>query len=214
MNNNGAGPAHWRPTSYKDLIGVARDAGEILHEKCRKTDGPVKVLIYGPPGTGKTELIKMSAVQLTDLPLDRSGNSFATESVSGRNVNSEMIRRWMDDLHYRPMYRFSAKCVNEIDRMPPDAQVMILDYLDAMGFGRAFFATSNLDMTLITERLESRLQQFRVSPPSTEMIAAFLSRRWGFRNDAAMRIAVGAAGNVRASLLDAQSILDVERVAA
>lgn len=214
MNNNGTGPAQWRPTSWKDLIGMSRGIGEILHEKFRLGKGPHKVLLYGAPGVGKTELIKMSAVQLTGLPLDRSGNSFATESVSGRNVNSEMIRRWMENLHYRPMYPFDVKCINEIDRMPPDSQVLILDYLDAMGACRAVLATCNLELIQLHPRFESRLQQFKVTPPGRDQIAAFLMKRWRLKSDVAIRIAEGAAGNVRAACLDAQSILDVERVEA
>jgi len=184
----------------------------MLHEKCARTAGPIKVLLYGSPGTGKTELIKLSAVQLTGLKLDKSGNSFATESVSGKNVNSEMIRRWMEGLAYRPMYKFSVVCINEIDKMHPDSQVLILDYLDAMGEGRAFFATSNLELNQLTERFESRLQQFRVSSPSTEEIAAFLVSQWRVRKARALEIAIGANGNVRAACLDCQSVLDVEEI--
>lgn len=212
--NNGAGPADFRPASTADLIGNARLISDVLHEKLRLEKGPIKLLLYGSPGVGKTELIKFAAIQLTGLRLDRSGNSFATESVNGKNVNSEMIRRWTDDLHYRPMYRFAVKLINEIDTMHPDSQVLMLDYLDSMGEGRALFATSNLNLEQIRGRLSSRLQQFVVEPPNKEQIAAFLSRRWGLNRDMALRIAEGSAGNVRAACLDAQSIIDVERVAA
>jgi len=206
------GPADYRPHSFKDLIGISRRIGEMLHKKCERAEGPLKVLLYGVPGTGKTELIKMAAVQLTGLPLDKAGNSFATESVNGKNVNSEMIRRWMEGLSYRPMQRFEVKLVNEIDRMHPDSQVLILDYLDAMGEGRAFFATSNLELNQLTERFESRLQQFRVSSPAAEEIAAFLVSRWRIGKARALEIASGARGNVRAACLDCQSVLDVERI--
>ncbi len=207
-------PADYRPSTFEDLIGPSRFIGKMLSEKCRECKGPLKLLLFGAPGTGKTELIKLAAVQLTGLPLDRAGNSFSTESVNGKNVNSEMIRRWQEELYYRPMYRFGCKCVNEIDKMHPDSQVLILDYLDALGTSRALLATSNLDLQQLSERFETRLQQFRVEAPSTEAIAAFLMKRWGFKKERAMEISVGSGSNVRAALLDAQSVLDVERIAA
>ena len=59
----------------------------------------------------------------------------------------------------------------------------------------------------------SEFQQFKVEPPTTEEIADFLRKNWGFGKEQAMEIAVGAAGNVRCALMDAQSVLDVRAAA-
>jgi len=63
-----------------------------------------------------------------------------------------------------------------------------------------------------SERFETRLQQFRVGSPAAAEIAAFLVSHWRIRKARAMEIAGGANGNVRAACLDAQSVLDVERI--
>lgn len=210
-------PSDYRPETFKDLIGPSRQIGEILLSKCealKESKSPFKVLLFGVPGVGKSELIKMIAVRLTGLPVDRFGNSFATETMNGKNVSSDTVRRWIEEAHYRPMYPYRVKCVNEIDQMHEASQVLLLDFLDGMGDSTAFLGTSNLQLMALSERFETRLQQFKVSAPTTEQIAKFLQKNWGFSKAEAMRIAVGSGGNCRAALLDAQSILDVQRIAA
>jgi len=111
-------PSDYRPMSYADLIGPSQQIGLILSAKCKDlalSKSPFKLLLFGCPGVGKSELIKMVAVELTGMPVDRFGNSFATETMNGKNVSSDTVRRWLDEAHYRPMYPYRVKCVNEID---------------------------------------------------------------------------------------------------
>ena len=54
---------------------------------------------------------------------------------------------------------------------------------------------------------QTRLQQFKVTAPATEEISRLLSK-WKLTKQFLNEIAVGCGGNVRAALLDAQSILD------
>ncbi|MGN6643566.1 MAG: hypothetical protein ACTHKU_11270, partial [Verrucomicrobiota bacterium] len=71
----------------------------------------------------------------------------------------------------------------------------------------AFIGTSNLDLNLLVARFQTRLQQFKVSAPDTDSITGFLTK-WKLPKHIISEIAVGSGGNVRAALLDAQSILD------
>lgn len=209
-------PSTYTPLTSEDFIGDARRIAQILEAKCQQLKqhgGRYKALLYGNPGVGKTELIKMAAVALTGLPLDRFGNSFATESISGQNVSSDTVRRWTEEAHYRPMHAtHRVKLINEIDRTSAASQVLLLDYLDALGPDTAVFGTSNLQLDMLSERFQTRLQQFKVRAPSTEEIATFLARKWGFKKRKATEIAVGSGGNVRCALLDAQSVLDAAMI--
>jgi len=68
--------------------------------------------------------------------------------------------------------------------------------------GHAFHGTTNLDVTRLTELLQSRFQPVRLQPPDNEILAAFLARRWGAPIGITRQIAEGAKGNVRAALAD------------
>ena len=79
---------------------------------------------------------------------------------------------------------------------------MLLNYLDRMKPGHAFLGTTNLDLSSLTERFQTRFQSVRLQPPDNEALAAFLARRWGVRISTTRMIAEGAAGNVRAAMAD------------
>lgn len=209
-------PAEYIPTHPSDFIGDAALLAKMLEvksaefRKAAESKRPtcIKYLFFGPPGTGKSRLALFLAERI-------AGHSSCIEVVSGRSVNIDLVRSWQESCRYYPMRGlFAVRILNELDLCPPAAQDLLLQFLDEQPWHSAFIGTSNLRVDLLAERFETRLQQFKVGAPSTEQIAAFLSRRWGFRNEMAMRIAVGSGGNVRAACLDAQSILDVERVAA
>jgi hypothetical protein len=74
--------------------------------------------------------------------------------------------------------------------------------LDRMKPGHAFLGTTNLDLTSLTERFQTRFQSVRLQPPENEVLAAFLARRWGAPIGITRQIAEGAKGNVRAAMAD------------
>jgi hypothetical protein len=74
--------------------------------------------------------------------------------------------------------------------------------LDRMRPGHAFLGTTNLDLTSLTERFQTRFQSVRLQPPENESLAAFLARRWGASITITRQIAEGAKGNVRAARAD------------
>jgi replication-associated recombination protein RarA len=206
-------PAAYVPNSPDDFIGPARTIALMLEAKAKallsaKNPAPVKMLLYGSPGVGKSELVKFFANRLAWHPT-------AIEDTNGRNVTIDVVRRWQESAHYIPIGgQFVIKTVQELDTAPPASQDLLLHYLDAMKPGMVFLGTSNLQLQMLSERFETRLQQFKVNAPSTDEIAKFLTKRWGFPKQRALEIAVGSGSNVRGALLDAQSILDVQRIAA
>jgi hypothetical protein len=69
---------------------------------------------------------------------------------------------------------------------------MLLAYPNRMRPGHAFLGTTNLDVTSLTERFQTRFQSIRLQPPDNEAIAAFLARRWAAPIAITRQIAEGA----------------------
>lgn len=209
MNN----PADFIPTEPDQFIGQARTIALMLEAKAKtlldaKKPAAVKMLFFGVPGCGKTRLVEMFAKRLAWHPI-------AIESTNGRNLTIDVVRRWQEASCYLSIGgQWSIKICNELDVAPTAAQDLMLTWLDTLPSHTAFLGTSNLQLMSLSERFETRLQQFKVEPPSTEEIAEFLQKHWKFNQQRAMELAVGSGSNVRAALLDAQSILDVQRIAA
>jgi hypothetical protein len=79
---------------------------------------------------------------------------------------------------------------------------MLLTYLDRMRPGHAFLGTTNLDLSSLTERFQTRFQSVRLQPPDNESLAAFLARRWAAPITITRQITKGAKGNIRAARAD------------
>lgn len=191
------------------FIGTAAMVCELMDSKAdalkRRRNGTLKVLFYGAPGVGKTELARFTARKL-------AGHHLAIEHVNGKEVTVETVRQWCNELALGSLFSdWTVKVVDELDRCSKDAQDLLLTYLDRLTPGRGFIGTSNLQLDLLQERFQTRLQQFKIEAPETDEIAALIVELSGSkigRTDAA-RIAVGSGGNVRAALLDAESTLDL-----
>lgn len=201
-------PCMFIPAVAGDFIGSANKLARILERKAdalRMAPCAVKLLVIGAPGTGKTALLNSFAGRL-------AGHSCQIETLNGRDLTIETVRQWRKDACYRPLCGgYSIKLVNELDLATPAAQDLLLSYLDDLPPWIAFLATSNLNLSALAERFQTRLQQFRLSPPAAKEIAALVE---GFGVDSVMaaQIADKAKGNVRAALLDAQSILDAREL--
>jgi replication-associated recombination protein RarA len=200
-------PSSYIPTNPDDFIGGANKVGKILHTKAKslaKGSGNMKVLIYGAPGVGKTAIANMVAATLTRHPTE-------VESLNGRNVTLDVVRRWQQDARYASLLGgWTVKIVNEMDLCPQAAQDVLLTYLDELPLQFAFIGTSNLQLDLLVERFQTRLQQFKVTAPQTSELAEFIAKRWKLAKAACNQIAVGSGGNVRAALLDTESMLDAQ----
>jgi len=193
-------PTCFVPSCPADFVGQAGKVAEVLMRKAERLrslpNQPLKLLISGAPGIGKTSLVNLLARTLASHPA-------AIEDVNGREVGLDVAREWTRSLAYASMFGlWSIKVVNELDRCSKDAQDMLLTYLDRMRPGHAFLGTTNLDLTSLTERFQTRFQSVRLQPPENESLAAFLARRWGAPISITRQIAEGAKGNVRAAMAD------------
>lgn len=200
---------HYKPTAPEHLIGPARKIAGILMPKAKRLaknpNGGMKLLLYGVPGVGKTRIAQMLADTLT------GGQRLCIEWIEGKDVRIDTVRKWKDQLAYGSMFStFNVQIVDELDLVPRDAQDLMLGYLDRLPAGRAFIGTSNLQLDLLQERFQTRLQQFKVGQPDTEEIARFLVEKFDIGEMEANQIAVGSGGNVRAALADAESLLDCQ----
>ena len=79
-------------------------------------------------------------------------------------------------------------------------QDLLPNMLDRMPPGRAFLATTNLDIGNLTERFQTRFLPLHLQPPESEVLAAFLGRLWHVPFATTRMIAAEAAGNVRAAM--------------
>jgi replication-associated recombination protein RarA len=182
------------------LIGEARKIGEAISKQIRRVNGAAstfKFLLHGQPGVGKTSLAKMIAREIVADKID-------IETINGRNLDSETVREWQRNAAYGSLFGgWKVKLVNEADLIPAAAQDLMLTYLDDLPPQNAVIATSNQNVTALTERFQTRFRLVKVPGPNCDELARWLIEKWRLPKETADFISLGACGNVRLALLDA-----------
>lgn len=166
--------------------------------------GPHKVLLIGPPGTGKTSLANFFAAQLTT-------HETQIERITGKSLSTERVRDWECSAAYRPISgNYAVKIINKAEGIAAGPADCMEGFLDDLPAHIAVIITANGTLSGLAEPLQTRLQHLPVTGPSPAEVSALL-HTFGL-NGQGDRIAQGCNGNVRAALLDAQSIIDLQAV--
>lgn len=77
----------------------------------------------------------------------------------------------------------------------------------------AIIATTNLQLSALQQRLQSRFKVHRFEGVSLDAIALFITTKWTIPHDVAMKIAQSADGDVRQSLNDTEAYLEAKEAA-
>lgn len=186
------------------LIGPAATLESILTlmaDDVKVESGNVKLMLYGAPGVGKTELCNRLAHRLT------GGSPFAVESINGKELDIAKVKALRQAIPYGNIFaEWSVLIVNEIDRASNDAQVLMLTLLDELPPRFAILVTSNLNLSTLSDRFQTRFMSYKVTNPSSEDIEFLVSQRYpGLHDGEYQSIALGSGGNVRAALQDAKA---------
>jgi hypothetical protein len=128
------------------------------------------------------------------------------EKINGRNLTIEVVRAWQQSSCYGSLFGgWKVKLIEEADLVPQLAQDVMLTHLDELPERNAIIGSSNLDVTTLTERFQTRFELVQVDGPDADQLADWLVRRWKVPRASANFIAAGSCGNVRAALLDANN---------
>lgn len=210
-------PKYYLPNTASELIGPAHDICEVLlqevNEEIKKeTDGFFRLLLHGDSGIGKTRIVTILAEVLMQGATGSNRNILFQE-CNGAAVTPAMVKGWMRDLQYsNNPGEWSVTIINELDQVPSQAQVLMLDYLEKLRGRRAILATSNEDIANMSKRFTSRFQQIHVSKPKAEDIQKFLKKNWPQLGARAAEIAESCEGNVRSACNDAETFLSAMRL--
>lgn len=198
-------PEEWiarGPTVPQELIGKA---GAVARVYCNKVKAgtilPLRLLFHGPPGCGKTSCCRLLAHTLAP-------HATNIRHTSAAQVTVDHVKDWIAGLRYHTD-TWQVWWIDEVDAVNPTVEVLLLQFLDEMPTMHAFLATSNEQMTGISQRFQSRTHAVGFTAPSADEVHRFLIRLWPSLGPVAREIAEACGGDVRQALNDAQMQMDV-----
>lgn len=182
---------------------------QAVQEEMTLDQGSMSLLCFGAPGVGKTRIATILAHEFTSNQ-SAQDRTLSIQEISGAAVTASQVKDWLTDLKYQnPPDKWSVIIINELDRIPDQAQVLMLDYLDKLSGRRAVIASSNEDLQTMAKRFTSRFQQIPIEPIAIEDIKTLLKSKWpAIPAKRREEIAHCSQGDIRAALLDAQTHLD------
>jgi DNA polymerase III delta prime subunit len=128
------------------------------------------------------------------------------EIVNGQSCTIEVVRRWQEIGHYRPLFgQCPVQLVDEIDGMSLAGLNEIRSYLDRLPPAIVFLATTNKTIDELQEQLQSRFKVCYFDKVTEPEIARWLVDAHQIPAGYAGQVAAGCKGNVRAAKLDALS---------
>jgi len=176
--------------------------------KLQTTTDPIerRYLFTGDPGLGKTDVAEHLAAALTGEDFERvhARMSVNTEIINGQSCSIEVVRRWQELGHYRPLFgQCRVQLIDEIDGMSLAALNEIRSYLDRLPPATVFLATTNKKTSELQEQLQSRFKVCYFDKASDAELLGWLTGTYGLPAGYAETVVKGAGGNVRAAKIDA-----------
>jgi replication-associated recombination protein RarA len=185
-----------------DLIGKAQQVAKVYTAWAKSgKSSPMRMLFYGPPGVGKSAVCKLLANALVT-------HSTKIRRISAKQATPDLLRDWLMDFKYQ-CADWRVYCIEEVDAVSPDCEVLLLQLADEMPERTALLVTSNEEMTGLSSRFQSRMKAIRFNRPTVKEVEKFIIDRWPELKNVAKEIASANNGDIRASLNDCQFELDV-----
>ncbi|HEX3800206.1 MAG TPA: ATP-binding protein [Verrucomicrobiae bacterium] len=200
-------PTRYIPKSPADFIGDAKTVslqlGRVATDAKAHANAPIKVLFNGEPGIGKSAVSRYLITLLGANPSDK----WSYKKYNGTQIKLETVEEIARDLHYCDIYgAYRIIWIEEADMIPAVAQVRFLTLLDDLPDGAAVICTSNCKVDEFKKRFQTRFKIYEMAPPLEHEVQGLL-RKFLTDERTITHIAFGAAGNVRAALIDAESAL-------
>lgn len=196
-------PSTFRPKTVTDFIGPAAKWAAHLEKLVRlalPNGDPLRIMLLGPSGIGKTQLAE-HLVRCT------GAGKFSISKFNGTQFRIDDADAMARSYRLRDMFPgYRVLQIEEVDKVPPVAQIALLTLLDELPDHTACIATSNCRVKDFEVRFQRRFTVCEINAPTDKEILAMLRLRWPeIPKSRATEIATFCCGNVGQALVDADN---------
>ena len=154
-------------------------------------------LLAGPTGAGKTAAAINAAAELT------GGNDHDYMNYTGADIDKPEVLNIARKVSYSPFSgHYVVSHIDEIDEIPPGAQVRLMNVLDNLPKSSVIIATCN-DPSRLDARFQRRFTFLPVTAPAPAEICQHLSSI-GFSPAASQWASENCDGDTARAILDAE----------